>query len=226
MDAILIPVKSLEKSKQRLADRLTPEQRIDLGLAMLTDVLAETRGWPARFLVTPDPRASELARSFGVETIFENGEGNLNTALAAGTTHAVAAGVRRLLVLPADVPAVVRADLCTLFDYREAVVVASSADGGTAGMLRSPPDVMATAFGEGSALLHLKAAAVAGLSVRHVRVESLLLDVDDFEDLAHLARMPLGRRSVLLARALCGRESQSPDKEQGAPERGARHGPG
>lgn len=204
MEAILIPVKTLGDAKQRLSSFLTPQERTELGLAMLADVLAETAGWKMRFLVTRDPRASDLGRSLGCEIVPEH-EAGLNAALALGTKHAIAANVRRLLVLPADVPAVTEEDLCALFAFSEQVVVVSSSDGGTTALLRSPPDVIGTAFGDDSARTHLGKAGSAGVRARHARAASLLLDVDDYSDLMDLAEQPLERRSAALARKLAGR---------------------
>jgi 2-phospho-L-lactate guanylyltransferase len=204
VEAILIPVKALGEAKQRLSSLLSPHERTELGLAMLADVLAETARWKMRFIVTRDPQASDLGRSLGCEIVPEH-ETGLNAALALGTKHAMAAGVRRLLVLPADVPAVSEKDLCALFAFPEQVVIVSSSDGGTTALLRSPPDVIQTAFGDDSARKHLRKAASAGVRARHARTASLLLDVDDYSDLMDLAEQSLERRSATLARKLAGR---------------------
>lgn len=203
VDAIVIPVKALAGAKQRLAEHLSPEDRARIGLAMLADVLTETAGWECRYLVTSDPRAAELGISFGYEVVVDKGAG-LNSALEWGTQHAVSAGARRLLVLPADVPAVTREDVEMLFSYPEDVVVCSSEDGGTNAILRSPPAVIRPAFGPGSAEVHLEAARQAGLTAKQVQLESLILDVDDLDDLKRLAGLPLERKSVVLARELAG----------------------
>lgn len=205
MEAILIPVKRLGEAKQRLSGHFTSEQRVTLGLAMLADILAETRDWRNRFIVTADDQAAEVGRALGCHIIEEH-EGGLNLALSQGTEHAGTMGVRRLLTLPADVPAVSRTDLRKLFSYEEEVVIAPSLDGGTTALLRTPPGVMETAFGPGSAQAHLQAARRAGLTARKVKFASLVLDVDTFRDLQRLAALPLNRRSVKLARQLAGRD--------------------
>lgn len=171
---------------------------------MLADILNETRPWKTRFVVTRDPHASELGRSLGCEIIGEQ-EAGLNPALSLGTKYALAAGVERLLILPADVPAVSRRDVAALFGCREDVVVASSRDGGTTAMLRSPPDAIETAFGPDSARMHLEAAQTAGLKARHARPGSLQLDVDEYVDLQRLGAMSLDRQSIRLARGLSRR---------------------
>lgn len=171
---------------------------------MLTDILDETRSWEHRFVVTADEKVASLAESRKCLVVPEEhrGQPGLNAALALATEKAVSCGVSRLLVLPADVPAVSAADIEMLFSFEEPVVVAPSLDGGTAGLLRFPPAAIDTAFGPGSARLHLSAARQAGLKARFVEARSLLLDVDVPEDLEKLARMVLSRQSVQVARTV------------------------
>ena len=63
MRAIAIPVKSLARSKSRLARLLSPLERAALTLAMLEDVLDATLavpGWES-WVVSPDEAVLEIA---------------------------------------------------------------------------------------------------------------------------------------------------------------------
>ncbi|MEV5393273.1 2-phospho-L-lactate guanylyltransferase, partial [Nocardia farcinica] len=108
----LIAVKRLDQAKSRLADRLRPEHRARLVLAMLADTMTATTSVPgiaAVTVVTPDAAVADLARSLGGHVHPEpaaDSADSLNAALAAA-----AAGVRArhggvdLLALQADLPA-------------------------------------------------------------------------------------------------------------------------
>ena len=128
--------------------------------------------------------------------------GGLNAALQAGTALAMEAGAGKLLVLPADVPLVQQADIAALFSLPAAVVVALSPDGGTTGLLRTPPGIIDPSFGLGSGRRHAAAGRRAGVPVLVTTPPSLSLDVDGPSDLRRLAESPLECRSTTIARRL------------------------
>uniref|UniRef100_UPI002456475B 2-phospho-L-lactate guanylyltransferase n=1 Tax=Nocardia abscessus TaxID=120957 RepID=UPI002456475B len=108
----VIAVKSLDQAKSRLADRLRPEHRARLVLAMLADTVTATAAVGAVVsvtVVTPDPAVADLARTLGADVHPEprrpRADG-LNAALAA-TADALrgAHGPIDLLALQADLPA-------------------------------------------------------------------------------------------------------------------------
>lgn len=200
MQAILIPVKHLAVSKQRLSESLPAEARRRLGLAMLADVLDATREWD-RWVVTIDSEAEALSTRAGCRLVPDPGTG-LNDAIRAGTEAAVGLGVQTLLVLPADVPLVEPADVLAVFDSEADVGVVESSDGGTNALLRRPPAVLNPTFGPRSAERHIEQARAAGLNVAVLEAPSLKLDIDLPGDLSRLAESGSGRTSARLAREL------------------------
>ena len=83
--------------------------------------------------------------------------GELNGALALASRAAAAAGAAAVLVIPADQPAVVPAEIEALLAVRlrrPHIVLASADDGGTGALLLAPPQAMAFAFGPDSAARH------------------------------------------------------------------------
>ena len=58
---------------------------------------------------------------------------------------------------------------------------------GTNGLILSPPDAIAPAFGPGSRERHLELARAAGLRCRVATIPSMALDLDTGEDLRELA---------------------------------------
>ncbi|HEX2052405.1 MAG TPA: 2-phospho-L-lactate guanylyltransferase [Actinomycetota bacterium] len=203
MESLLIPVKRLDQAKLRLSERLAPQDRRRLGLAMLADVLHATEKWDSRLVVTSDQDAEAVALAFGCALVTDPGTG-LNDAIRAGTTAAVAAGADTLLVLPSDVPMVSPDDISALFARPEQVVIASSPDGGTNALIRRPPDAVEPAFGPASCHAHRRRAEQADLSWRVLELSSLVLDIDRYSDLVRLGEQENVRESVRLARELLG----------------------
>jgi 2-phospho-L-lactate guanylyltransferase len=93
-----------------------------------------------------------------------------------------------LLVVLGDVAGVRARDVEALLDALAAaagggVVLAPSADGGTAALLRAPRDAIPLCFGPRSAWLHRTQAAGRGVCFRELDLPSLRIDLDTEEDL-------------------------------------------
>ncbi|MEU7138249.1 2-phospho-L-lactate guanylyltransferase [Nocardia sp. NPDC046473] len=186
----VIAVKSLDQAKSRLADRLRPEHRARLVLAMLADTLTAAAAVPeiaSVVVVTPDPVVADLARSMGAAVHPEPrpaGLDGLNSALAdaaAGLRHRH--GPVDLLALQADLPALRAeelADVLTLAPRGLRSIVVDHAGTGTAALLvRDPVADLEPRFGPGSAGKHIAAGAVDLTG----DWPGLRLDVDTAEDL-------------------------------------------
>jgi len=189
----VVPVKRFADSKCRLAGVLAPEQRQRLSAAMLRDLLAAltaTPGLDRIVLATSEPSAA----AFGYP-IVDDGGGDLNAAIARAAAALEAEKVARMLVIAADIPLAVPAEIAGILAVaREAeqeapVVVVPDARGlGTNALLLSPPRAIAPCFGPDSRARHAAAARKQGLASRELRLPSLGFDVDEPEDLARLAR--------------------------------------
>jgi len=166
----LIAVKRLDQAKSRLADRLRPEHRARLVLAMLADTMTATTSVPgiaAVTVVTPDAAVADLTRSLGGHVHPEpaaDSADSLNAALAAA-----AAGVRArhggvdLLALQADLPALrpdELADVLATAPRGGRAIVTDHAGTGTAALLVRDGGELAPAFGPDSARRHIAAGAV------------------------------------------------------------------
>lgn len=194
MLAAIVPVKSLNLAKGRLAALLTPEERAGLCLAMLADVLrtlAHSTSVGLLAVTSPDPvvarRATELGARFWPDTA-----GSLSGAVAAALSTAAQHGATAALVLPCDVPLVTPADVDTLWaDGCEpgSVVVAPTGDGGTGALLLHPPQLIAPDYGGASAARHLAAAQAAGVRALLCSLPHLALDLDRPADLADFWRL-------------------------------------
>ena len=204
---VLIPVKPLAAAKTRLAEVLAPAERRALVLAMLDDVLdalAGVSGLAGVALVGGD---AELARHVGGRglRLLAEPEPGLNAALRAASAELAAAGAGRLLILPADIPALDRAAVEALLAVGgepAVALVAASADGGTNALLLAPPGLLDPAFGPGSCTRYGQAAAAIGVAPRLLELPQVALDIDRPADLLALESLAGAPRTRALLRRL------------------------
>ena len=199
----VVPVKTLDAAKRRLAGALDPAARRGLSLAMLADVLDAldaTPGLGGIAVVSRDADVAALARRRGLRVILETGAG-LNAAVAqaanvlsANVLSASAEGCARLLVMPADLPLAapeeIAAVLAALPEAPGLTLVPDRHGVGTNALACTPPDAVAPSFGAGSFARHLEAARNAGIPATVLRLPGLGLDIDTPEDLRALMETP------------------------------------
>jgi 2-phospho-L-lactate/phosphoenolpyruvate guanylyltransferase len=178
--AIVLPVRSLDSAKSRLADVLTPIERAALTLAMLEDVLDATTvmpGWDT-WVLSPDEAVLEIAAGRGVRPVTE-AHGPLGTAVVQAETEAADAGVNTLAVVLPDLPLLTPAALTRALHTLGPVVLAPSADGaGTNLLLRRPPAAIDAHFGTDSFRRHLEDAAERDLPTSVIEARELAFDLD------------------------------------------------
>lgn len=197
----VVPIRGLSTAKTRLGPDLDPAARRLLVEAMLRRTLAATRDAAAiqgTVVVTKDPEVAGLAQEHRAVGLVEHAP-DLNAAIVAGRSLAIARGATAVLVLPADLPAVSPTaidELVIRAAVREApgglVALVTDRHGrGTNALLVSPPAIVDPAFGEDSRAAHHAAAAAVGAGWLELG-GPLALDVDTPADLA-LAEATVGR---------------------------------
>lgn len=206
MTIALIPVKRLEESKSRLLSQLPDARRQALTLAMLEDLiesLSKSAGIDRIAITTPDPVVAERARGAGTEILMRE-EPGLNAALEDGRERLGPKPDEGFLIVLGDVAGALPADFETLLEAgtkseRPCVWLAPSSDGGTSALLQFPATAIPCAFGRESAARHRAAAETAGVAYHEIELDSLLIDLDQPEDLeAFLATRSGGRRTRAL----------------------------
>jgi 2-phospho-L-lactate guanylyltransferase len=198
MRALLLPIKDLKNAKQRLAGPLTPEERLSLAQAMLADALRAVRG--ARlaekiFVATNYEPAIRTAEENGWEILREERQISESASVDWASRICAQKNVTGLLRVPLDLPLVQASDLDELLAVdcaAPAVVIVPSRDGtGTNAILRMPPALFPSHFGEGSFAKHLAEAEASGACVIIRRNARLEMDVDDEADLRALLQHDL-----------------------------------
>jgi 2-phospho-L-lactate guanylyltransferase len=190
MKAILLPVKTFRRSKERLSPHHSDDEREALARALCEDTLrtvAQVKGVNRVYVVSAEYHALSLARQLNWHVIDESEQVSESASVDSASRQCARDGVKALLRLPIDLPLITPSDIEMLFYFLEpppSVVIVPSADGtGTNALLRSPPDLFPSRFGPNSFELHLKEAEKVGAKVAIVRNERIALDIDEPKDL-------------------------------------------
>jgi 2-phospho-L-lactate guanylyltransferase len=220
MSFALVPVKRLEDSKSRLLAHLPNAARRALTRAMLEDLLealSQTRGLDRFAVTTPDPQVAQIARAFGAETLMRE-EPGLNAALEDGIERLQPTAHETCLIVLGDVAGALARDFETLLrastsNDAPSIWLSPSADGGTSALALRPARAIPCCFGKDSAKRHREAALAAGVAYHELPLPSLMIDLDEPEDLEAFLATKLGegvggrRTRALLAEVLAGEDA-------------------
>lgn len=186
----IVPVKPLRLGKSRLSGVLTDDERGILNRKFLEQTLQTLREMPEisqTLVVSRDPAALAIAREFGARTVLEDGNPNLNQALARATLLARNYATRGVLVLPADLPLLTAEDIRGLLDRARqtpcVVIAPDRHQDGTNALFMNPGGIIPYSFGPGSFQRHCEAAQKAGARLEIVQNAHFGLDLDTPADL-------------------------------------------
>ena len=193
----IVPVKDLSEVKTRLASALDANQRRQLVLAMLSDLLhalRQCRIVGRILLVSRDPSVAELAHSLDTDLLNSREDNGLNSAIDAALSELIDRGETQALVLHADLPLASADGLAKLIEEGRhadlALVPCNDKDGSNALLTRLPPRINFH-YGPGSYQQHLAEAHKQGLEVAQPDLPELALDIDTVADLGQLCRILL-----------------------------------
>ena len=193
--AIVVPVKSPRRAKQRLEPILSEPERERLAGVMAREVFAAVSTFTAYglFVISEDPDVLEEGRRFGLEPLTDRVGQGQSAAVGQGFAAAWERGFTAALTIPGDVPAVTPEELADLCAYRPEIEVLLAPDRerlGTNGLRLVPPHAIALRFGEDSFTLHRAEARRANRSFAVREVEGLRYDLDRPEDIVAFMQLP------------------------------------
>ncbi|NQZ30661.1 MAG: 2-phospho-L-lactate guanylyltransferase [Oceanospirillaceae bacterium] len=189
---ILIPMKSPQQSKQRLAPVLAPQERQSLALNLFHNTLKFLQQHFSHIsvlVVTPCADIAKIARQYHAQVVLETAATGLNSAIRCGTQGCIEQGFAAQLLIPADIIDLDVDEFKQLINRPRAarsVTVCPSRDGGTNALLSSPPDIIDFQFGANSSRRHLESARQLQLEWRELKLDKLALDLDTAADLVLL----------------------------------------
>ena len=185
----IVPVKTFDRAKQRLANVLSEDERRSLMLAMARDVLtclSKSTRLSGILIVSRAPEADALAQTFGTERFAESPDANLPQSLEQASQHLITHfNAEGVIVVPADVPAINATALDELIADHEAVTILPDSENlGTNALMCSPPLCIPYIFDGKSFKPHVDAAFAAGITPRVIPGSCFALDIDTPNDLS------------------------------------------
>jgi len=140
------------------------------------------------------------------QLVSDVGASGINGAAARAADWAASNAAGSLLVVHADIPTLLDAEVEQLLaaGREHAVVIARSADGGTNALLLSPVNAMSFCFGRNSATAHENMALSRGLTCHTVDLPFLSKDIDTPDDLRDFAGAAVEASPALSAFAVGG----------------------
>ncbi|CAG0944458.1 2-phospho-L-lactate guanylyltransferase [Gammaproteobacteria bacterium] len=208
----LLPIRSLEGAKSRLAALLDADERATLARCLaqgVIDAARAARGIDAVAVVTGDTAARALAESAACRWLPDDPALGLSGNVDAAMALLAAEGARTVVVVPADLPLLAPADIEALLAGHGpgVTVVPAATDGGTNALAMTPPGAAPCRFGRDSASRHLQAALERGVAARQVAVPGFARDLDTEDDVRWLCAQPGGgtARQYLEQAGICAR---------------------
>jgi 2-phospho-L-lactate/phosphoenolpyruvate guanylyltransferase len=191
----VIPVKALTNSKRRLSQVLSLQERKQLTLAMLKDVLSAAKKSKVdkTLVIGNDLELQDVASEFGASYLTQKSSG-LNSAIKEATSWCVQSGAKAVLILPADIPLLSPLDVNRMIELKEnsgekSMVLSPSYNGGTNALLLYPPDGIPACFGAGSFRKHVEQANQKNLRQKYYCSLGVIMDIDSAPDLHKLLKI-------------------------------------
>lgn len=186
---VIVPVKPLRRSKSKLNNILSDEDRAVLNLRMYENtlkVLSNLKIPHQVLVVSKDSSVLSLARSYNAKTLQEDGESGLNLALKKAVQVVKTYGGQSVLILPADLPFITKEDLEGVMEFSMGFsYILISPDrkmSGTNILLISPPDLIEFSYGPGSFERHVRQAQTQNAHIEVRKFDNAELDIDSPED--------------------------------------------
>lgn len=187
MYSALIPVKSLDEAKSRLANYLTHTQRIALVLDMLHHVICTLHKSAMLTdinIVSADDRVLKQVHTWGATALVERRRGH-NPALTIAATELRATGTDALLTISADLPLLQPQHIRDMIEQSitHDIVLAPSQDNtGTNAIIVRPPLAIPYVFGINSFQHYQQEAQQRGLRTATYQSPGTSLDIDTIDD--------------------------------------------
>lgn len=203
----IVPIKTFEMAKQRLAKVLSPMERKSLMLAMARDVLttlAQTRLISNTVIVSRAPEADALAQAFNTERFAESPSATLGQALEQAANYLVDNfKAQSVFIVPADVPGIDPKELDALIaNHTSVTILPDSKKVGTNGLICSPPLAIPFIFDGQSFKPHADASFAKDITPVVVPNSCFALDIDMPNDLLDFYRTsPNSQTGTFLSRS-------------------------
>lgn len=184
----VIPIKALEKAKNRLASVLSVKDRKKLVLQLFKHTLKELADWQILegiLVVSSDPIFNRFAEPYGFEFLLEKQPNGLNGSVQLAAEYLESKGVEAMLAIHGDLPLVSQKELNRLVEAAPAHGILIAPDrhhSGTNVLWVAPPLIIPFAYGCESFQKHQELANNVNCPLVIFQSKTLGLDIDFPDD--------------------------------------------
>lgn len=203
MLAAVIPMKQLIFSKSRLSNVLNNDERQQLALFMLKqmlNVLTASRQISKVIVISSDAYLKDWLASNYKSVKFIAEDCDLNKAAEISSHYLSKENYGSMLFCLGDLPLINSADLDFLIKSKEKntmLLVPDKHKKGTNALLVSPPDLMKRFyFGQDSLSIYLANAKAGAVNTKILNLKSFSYDVDNPEDLIYVKKINLINKRI------------------------------
>ncbi len=197
---VLIPVKAFKNAKLRLKSVLSSRQRADFSYLMLEDILHtlntsdDVKGVT---LISSDQSVQTLADRYKAECLITDVDSGYSEDVMQGVKTISQNNIDTIAIIPADVPQLEHEDLSRMNHlHKEGLTLCPAVvDGGTNGLLFSPPLSIPLMFGFNSLRKYQNEADRSRIPVKIEKIVSLERDIDRPADLLWLKNQSSGGKA-------------------------------
>lgn len=183
----IIPIKLFSKAKTRL--QLSTENTKILCQLLLEEVLetiSQSSHIDKILLVSKEDEAFQIGKKFDCVEIFDETESGVNNAVMLADSWISASSFTRSVIFPQDIPFMTTHDIDTLFNFcipeNSVILVPSRHFDGTNALIRTPSDIMATRYDEGSYRSQFDSAVIKTSHYSLALIQRIMLDIDSRDD--------------------------------------------
>jgi 2-phospho-L-lactate/phosphoenolpyruvate guanylyltransferase len=204
---VIVPVKSFRNAKLRLDGVLSSEQRAKLSYLMVDDILLTLQSSTdvhGVAIISSDESVRSLAQGYKTEFLLTDADSGYSQDVMHAVTEVSQHVNETIAVIPSDVPQLSCDDLSQIeLNHEQGITLCPAVtDGGTNGLIFSPPLKISLMFGIDSLKKYENAALENNIPLKIQSIAGLERDIDRPEDLLWLQNQNSGGKAWLYVREL------------------------
>ena len=192
----IIPVNKLNNIKSRLSNFFNIEQRIELNIEMLKDVLLAveySKNIDETYIITPDKNVINIIKKFKCRYLLEEKKVGVNIAVQKAISKSITEGATAAIILPLDIPLISSHEIDRIVDYgkdRNTVIITPAKRfDGTNSLFLHPPKIINTYYDQNSFTSHYNEAVKKNSKCNVLLSKNIMLDLDSISDLKEFVKI-------------------------------------
>ena len=192
----IIPVNKLNNIKSRLSNFFNIEQRIELNIEMLNDVLLavkHSKNIDETYIITPDKNVINIIKKFKCRYLFEKKKLGVNIAVQKAISKSIIEGATAAIILPSDIPLISSDEIDRIINHGKTkntvIITPAKRFDGTNSLFLHPPKIINTYYDQNSFITHYNEAVENNSKVNIFISKNIMLDLDSISDLKEFVKI-------------------------------------